>query len=43
METQNTEKTDPSHDRELDVKLTIVDRSLRSADRSSNCWIGFKQ
>lgn len=39
----NIERTDPSHDRELDVKLRIVDRSLRPADRSANNWLGLKQ
>lgn len=43
VEMQNRERTDPSHDRELDVKLRRVDRSLRPADRSVNSWTGFKQ
>lgn len=43
VEMQNRERTDPSHDRELDVKLRIVDRGMRPADRSANSWIGFKQ
>jgi len=33
---QNIERTHPSNDRELDVKLRIVDRRLRPADRSAN-------
>lgn len=43
VETQNRERTDPSHDRELDVKLRRGDRSPRPADRSVNSWTGFKQ
>lgn len=30
----NTERRDPFYDRELDVKLKVVDRNLRPADRT---------
>lgn len=40
VEMHNTERRDPFYDRELDVKLRLVGRNLRPADRTGK---GLKQ
>lgn len=43
VEMYDTKRRDPFYDRELDVKLRVMDRNLKPADRTKKSQKRFKQ